>query len=154
MSTLARIEQRLTELEQRATAAVPVASTSNPDSLYNEGMQSMSDARYAVARTLFEEIVSDHTTHPLAPDAQFQIGQIYALEKNYAAAYSELEKVAQQWSNSPRAPAALVRAAAIAEEQKDIPKAREYYTQVRDRYAGTDEARQATRKLQQLPRRE
>jgi tol-pal system protein YbgF len=138
------------------TTPVAPASTGggNPDSLYNEGMLRMSDLRFSTARLIFEQLVEEHPNHEKASEAQFQIGQSYYLEKNFTAAYSELEKVAQRWAQAPRAPAALARAAAIAEEQKDIPKARAYYEQIRANYAGTDEARAAARKLQQLPRRE
>lgn len=154
MGTLTRIEARLTTLEQRGVSASAGSSGGgNPEEYFEDGMQSMSNRRFGSARAAFEPLVSEFPTHEKAPDAQYQIGESYALEKDYDSAYRELEKVAERWPDSPRARAALFRAGAVAEEQKDIPKARAYYTQVRDKYRNTDEARAAERKLSSLPRR-
>ena len=156
MGTLTRIEQRLAALEQRpASTAAPAASAGGgtAEEYYEAAMQRMSSQSWGSARALFEQLVAEFPNHEQAPNAQYHIGETYYQEKAYADAYRELEKVAQQWPTAPRASEALLRAAAIAEEQKDIARARRYYTQVRDRFSGTDEARQAQRKLQTLPRR-
>jgi tol-pal system protein YbgF len=156
MGTLTRIEQRLTELEQRSVSRGPAGAApggGTADEYYESAMQRMSSQSWGTARTLFEQLVAEFPQHEQAPNAQYHIGETYYQEKAYADAYRELEKVAKQWPTAPRASAALLRAAEIAEEQRDIPRAREYYAQVRDRYRGTDDARQAQRKLQALPRR-
>jgi tol-pal system protein YbgF len=156
MGTLTRIEQRLSAIEQRSAGAAPgVASAGGgtAQEYYEAAMQRMNSQSWGSARALFEQLVAEFPTHEQAPNAQYQIAETYYQEKAYADAYRELQKVAQQWPTAPRARQALLRAGAIAEEQKDIPRARQYYTQVRDRFSGTDEAREAQRKLQTLPRR-
>lgn len=156
MGTLTRIEQRLAALEQRSPSSAPATPPTGggtADEYYEAAMQRMTNQSWGSARALFEQLVTEFPTHERAPNAQYHIGETYYQEKAYADAYRELEKVAQQWPTAPRASEALLRAGAIAEEQKDIPRARQYYTQVRDRYSGTDEARQAQQKLQALPRR-
>jgi tol-pal system protein YbgF len=156
MGTLTRIEQRLATLEQRGASTTPSGVTAGggtADEYYDAAMQRMNSQSWGSARTLFEQLVAEFPTHEQAPNAQYQIGETYYQEKAYADAYRELEKVAQQWPSAPRAREALMRAAQIAEEQKDNARARQFYTQVRDRYSGTDEARAAQRKLQTLPRR-
>jgi tol-pal system protein YbgF len=155
MGTLTRIEQQLAALEQRSASRAPagVAGGGTADEYYESAMQRMSSQSWGTARALFEQLVTEFPDHEQAPNAQYQIGETYYQEKAYADAYRELEKVAQQWPTAPRASNALFRAGAIAEEQRDIPRARQYYAQVRDRYRGTDEGRQAERKLQTLPRR-
>jgi TolA-binding protein len=154
MGTLNRIDQRLTLLEQRP-AATPGGAASgggSADQYYQRGMASLQSSP-ALARAAFEQLVLEFPQHERAPEAQLQIGETYYLEKDFQDAYAELEKVAERWPDSAAARRALVRAAAIAEEQRDIPRARRYYTRVRDSYRGTDEAALATRKLQQLPAR-
>jgi tol-pal system protein YbgF len=157
MGTLARIEQRLTALERSGPApaggGTAPSGGGNPEQYYESGMQRMSEGSYAMARLAFEMLVREFPGHESAPAAQFQIGQTYYHEKDYDDAFRELEKVAAQWPQSDRAPAALFRAGAIAEEQNNIVKAREYYTRVRDSYRNTDEGRQAVQKLNTLPRR-
>jgi tol-pal system protein YbgF len=156
MGTLTRIEQRLAALEQRGATPPPGGVASGGGTAveyYEAAMQRMNSQSWGSARALFEQLVAEFPSHEQAPNAQYHIGETYYQEKAYAEAYRELEKVAQQWPTAPRASEALMRAGAIAEEQKDIARARQYYTQVRERYSGTDEARQAQRKLQTLPRR-
>jgi tol-pal system protein YbgF len=156
MGTLTRIEQRLAALEQRAAAPAPGAVTTGggtADEYYEAAMQRMTSQSWGSARALFEQLVTEFPAHEQAPNAQYHIGETYYQEKAYDDAYRELEKVAQQWPTAPRAREALMRAGEIAEEQKDNARARQFYTQVRDRFSGTEEARLAQRKLQALPRR-
>jgi tol-pal system protein YbgF len=152
MGTLTRIEQRLTALEQRPVGAT-VSGGGTADEYYGAGIESMNAGRPSVARPAFEALVAEFPNHERAPDAQYQIAESFYLEKEYDKAYAELEKIVQRWSELPKAREALMRAGAIAEEQKDVPKARGFYQRVVDRYRDSDEGRLAARKLTQLPRR-
>src|SRR5690606_26651134 len=107
----------------------------------------------STARLAFEQLVSEFPAHVRAPDAQFQIGESFYRDEAYDEAYEALERVAGEWQDAARAPAALFRAGAIAEERREIERARRYYTQVRERYPDTEEARQAQAKLRSLPDR-
>jgi tol-pal system protein YbgF len=138
-----------------AMAPAPAAGGSGEDArtYYELGMQKVAEGSYATARLAFEGLLSTFASDPMAPDAQFQLAETYYLEQNYDRALEELEKVPQQWPASPRAPQALLRAGVIAQERDDAPRARRYYEQVVQRYAGSDERRQAEQRLRSLPRR-
>jgi tol-pal system protein YbgF len=156
MGTLNRIEQRLAALEQRGVSSASPGPTSGgmtADEYYDAGMQKMNEGSYSTARLAFEQLVAEFPDHARAPDAQFQIGESYYRDEAYDEAYDALERVAEEWSAAPRAAAALFRAGAIAEEQREIQRARRYFTQVRERYPDTEEARQAQAKLRSLPDR-
>jgi tol-pal system protein YbgF len=156
-------EQRLAQLrEQIEQSRQPVtpppgapggaASGGDVEAMFNEGMTRLKESP-AIARVVFQQIVSDHREHARAADAQFYIGETYYAEKNYDQAYRELELVAQSFPASPKAPAALMRAGAIAEERRDVARARRYYQQVQNNFPRSDEARLARQAISRLSRR-
>lgn len=156
MGTLNRIEQRLAALEQRPVSSAAPGPTSGgmtAEQYYQTGMQKMNEGSFSTARLAFEQLVAEFPDHARAPDAQFQIGESYYRDEAYDDAYEALERVAAEWEAAPRAAAALFRAGAIAEEQRAFQRARRYFTQVRERYPETEEARQARGKLRSLPER-
>jgi tol-pal system protein YbgF len=156
MGTLNRIEQRLTELEQRSRAAPAPGPTSggmSPDEYYNAGMEKMNEGSFSTARVAFEQLVAEFHDHARAPEAQFQIGESYYRDGAWDDAYEALEQVVTQWPDSPRAAMALFRAGAIAEERRSFDRARQYYGRIREEYPDTEEARQAQSRLRSLPDR-
>jgi tol-pal system protein YbgF len=156
MGTLSRIEQRLTALEQRPAAPAPGGARTGGGSAgeyYDTGVQMMAGGSFATARMAFQQLVQEFPDHERAPDAQFQIGETFYREQQWNDAYAAMEAVAERWPQAPRARAALFRAGAIAEERREVPRARGYYNRIVQNYAGTDEARQAQARLRALPAR-
>jgi tol-pal system protein YbgF len=154
MGTLARIEQRLTVMEQRPLGA---AGTVTPgggtaEQYYATGVQKLGEGSFTAALMAFEQLVAEYPQHQRAPDAQFQLGETFYLQEQYDDAYAALEAVVERWPDTERAAAALYRAGAIAEERRDFERARAYYQRVREDYPGSDEARQAQQRLSGLPR--
>lgn len=157
MGTLNRIEQRLTNLEQRSVAQPPSGGQTSgggtAEDYYAAGIQKMNEGSFSTARLAFEQLISEFPDHPRAPDAQFQIGESFYQDEEYDDAYEALERVASEWPDAPRAAAALFRAGAIAEERGAVSRAREYYSDIRERYPSSEEARQAQARLRSLPGR-
>ncbi|HSJ09366.1 MAG TPA: tol-pal system protein YbgF [Longimicrobiales bacterium] len=153
MGSLTRLEQRLTALEQRPVSVTTGTSGGGTaEQYYAMGVQKVQEKAFSTARAAFEQLVTEFPQDARAPDAQFQIGETYVAEESLPEAFAAFEQVADRWRESPRAPAALFRAGVIAQDSRDNARARRYYTQVRERYPGTDEARQAQTRLQRLPR--
>jgi tol-pal system protein YbgF len=155
---LGQQQQRIDQI-QRDQAGRPVAVAGQggqapggdcePEVCYQLGIQKSAEGSYATARFAFLEVLRQ-PEHPLAAEAQFQIGETYYLERNFAQAMTELEKVPQQWPGSERAPHALFRAGVIAQEQNDRAKARQYYQQVVQRYPQSEVRRQAEDRLRAI----
>lgn len=150
---LNRMDQRLTAIEQRPVSSSAPDAGGDVEQYYSAGVQMMNQQAYGTARGAFEEVVARFPQHPRAAEAQYMIGETYYRDEQFNEAYAALEKVAAQWKDSPRAAEALFRAGAIAEERRDIPRARRYYTRVRDEYGSSDAAQQAQQKLRSLPNR-
>lgn len=137
---------------QPAPGPTGISSDGTAEEYYQLGLEKMGDRAYTAARTAFQQLVSEFPDDTRAPDAQFQIGELYYLDEDYDRAVRELEKVAEQWPTAERAPAALYRAGVIAQERRENGKARELFNRVVNQYSGSSEAGLARTKLRSLPR--
>lgn len=154
---LAELRARWEEQSQQFGAGPATAQTPAPtgdggeaEQLYSLGMEKLEEGATATARTAFEQIVANHSTHDLAPDAQYQIGETYFAERDYESALRELERVLELFPNSPRAAQALYRMGVISEQRGNISRAREYFTRVQAGYPTSEAARLAGDALRRL----
>jgi tol-pal system protein YbgF len=129
-----------------------VSGGGTAEEYYQLGLEKMGERAYTAARAAFQQLVSEFPEDARAPDAQFQIGELYYLADEKDLAIRELEKVAEQWPSAQRAPASLYRAGVIAQEEEQNGKARELYNRVINQYSGSSEAGLARTKLRSLPR--
>lgn len=131
----------------------PGTSSSTVQEIYDSGMGFKNARTFNAARMAFARIVTDFPTDPLAADAQFQIAETWALENKTAEAIAEFEKIPVNWpENREVAARALLRAGVVAQDARDIPKARELYRRVNDSYADTAAAAEAARRLRDIGR--
>jgi tol-pal system protein YbgF len=119
---------------------------------YQLGLEKMGERAYSASRAAFQQLVGEFPDDPRAPDAQFQIGELYYIDDEFDRSIRELERVAEQWPSSERAPAALYRAGVIAQEQEQNAKARELFNRVVNQYSSSSEAGLARTRLRDLPR--
>jgi len=117
---------------------------------YDSGMEKLAQGAFATARLAFQLVVEQFPNHPLASQAQYQIGQTYVNEGDSKRAIEALEEVEARWSGSARAPGALLQAGTLAEDMGDRAKAKELYNLVIKRYPGKPEYREATRRYNAL----
>lgn len=130
-------------------APTPTGGGSDPEQLYQLGRQHLERGNASTARQAFEALLASHSTHRLAPDAQFGIAESY-VQADPARALREFDRVQELFPSSPRAPAALFRAGVIARDRNDTARAREYFQRVVRGYPGSEEARAASEALGSL----
>ena len=154
MGRIDALESKLNSAGQAPASATPSggAADQNAAQLYARGMERLNEGSYAAARTLFQGIARQYPRDPVAADAQYQLGEVYYAEQNYSSAYTAFEAVPAGWPESVRAGEALYRAGVIAQERKDTARARRYYDQVIEQYAGSDAAKAAESRRKSLPR--
>jgi TolA-binding protein len=112
----------------------------------------MGTASFGTARASFKALIRQYHDDPLAPDAQYQIGESYAMENSYDEAYAAFAAVASEWpAATTRASEALYRAGKVAEDHRDYTNAKLYYNKVVSLYKNTDAATQAKAALRKLP---
>jgi tol-pal system protein YbgF len=135
-------------------AEVPLSPKSikpNPEDEYNEALRILNEEHsYPRARLIFNRFVSKNTTHELADDAQYWIGESYFQEKNFERAILAFNKVQVDYANGDKAPDALLKEALAFLNLGDKASARELLARVIQKYPNSSVAITATERLKSL----
>jgi tol-pal system protein YbgF len=119
-------------------------------SIYQAGLEQVDRGNAATARRAFQMVVDSFPGHPLAAEAQRQIGDTYAMERQYDEALRAFDRVVEQYQDSDAAPRALYRAGVIALERGQEDRARQYFRRVISGYPQSDARRLAEDALERM----
>ena len=158
---LDRLRAELEESNSRAqtapVAAVPGDTTRagtppapagpGPATLYRLAREQLERGSHGTARAGFQELLAQHPTSDLAPDAQYYIGESLAAEGNSAAADSVFTLVVSTYPRAPRAASALYKHGLFLQKAKRDREARQVFQSVIDKYPRSDEADLAREQL-------
>ena len=122
----------------------------NPEELFNLSLAALRRGSLTTARAGFEEFLRAFPQHPLAPDAQFHIGESYEEGDDPAPALEAYGRVLELYPNASRAPTALYRAGMIEVERGNEEQARTLLERVVSAFPESPEAPLAREQLDQL----
>lgn len=123
-------EKRITDLE----AKLAEGPQKSADDMFDEAKRVFNARNYERATDMFRAIVVKHSTHSIAPEAQyFRAESLYKM-RNYKSAIGEFQKVFDKYPRSKRADEALYRAGESAEALKWCTDARAYFGLLVQRY--------------------
>ncbi len=91
----------------------------------------------------FLDFLARHPKHPLAPAAQYWIGEAYFVQRDYRQAVVEFEKVLEHGLENPKVPDALLRTGMAWQRLRDTRRAVDLWTRVQREYPKSDAARKA-----------
>lgn len=142
----------------RAAAAPPPPPPSPPEppqdkrvgsaeNTYAAGLANFWAREYGQAVLDFVELVTRHPKHPLAPSAQFWIGEAYFRQHDYRQALSEFQKVSDWESPNPKAADALVKTGLCYGHLREESRARDAWQRVLWEFPGSPAAMEASRLL-------
>lgn len=92
----------------KAPAPPPDIKT-GPNELYQLGLDQARRGSYGAAQAAFEELLREHPTSDLAPDAQYFLAVAYDDDGKYALADSAYTRMVREHPRSPRASTALYK---------------------------------------------
>lgn len=119
-------------------------------SIYEAGLEQVNRGNAATARRAFQMVVDSFPNHPLAAEAQRQIGDTFAMERQYDEALRAFDRVVERYQDSDAAPRALYRAGVIALERGQEDRARQYFRRVISGYPQSDARRLAEDALSRM----
>lgn len=133
------------------TPAPPPVKPSPPPStrdvtaerLYASGMASFRADEHGQAVLDFTELTEKFSKHPLAPTAQYWIGEAYYRQRDFRQSLTEFQKVADLYPQGAQVPDALLKLGLCYRALRDAPRARATWEQVVRDHPGTDAALQA-----------
>jgi tol-pal system protein YbgF len=132
-----------------APAPAPAADqrSGTAEKAFASGLSSFRSREYGQAILDFLDVVTKYPKHPLAPTAQYFIGESYYLQHDYRQALIEFEKVVDWTSSNPKLPDALVRAGLCHSMLRERARAREAWLRVVREYPDAPAAAEARKLL-------
>ena len=152
-----QLEARGAEIQSTGPAApgdsAQPQGASNPsaDQMYEASLAQLRRGSTGTARLGLRELLKNYPTGQRAPDALYFIGQSFSTE-NPDSAGVYYTQVVDNYPTSPRASSALYNLGLLAERRKDVPKAKDAYQRVVQKYPQSDEAALARDRLKALGR--
>jgi tol-pal system protein YbgF len=125
--------------------------TSTEQTIYGQAFNALKAGSYSVAISGFKGFLKQYPSSPLAPNAEYWLGQAHYVNQDFAAAETDFEAVIDKWPNSSKAPAAMVDLGNTQLAQGETVKGRATLRRVVSQYPGTDAASRAQALLKQQP---
>ena len=124
--------------------------SSTEQSIYGQAFDALKAGSYSTAVSGFQSFLKQYPSSPLAPNAQYWLGEAHYVNQEYAAAGIAFQAVLDNWPSSSKAPDAMLDLGNTQLAQGKTSKGRDTLRQVATQYAGTDAAMRAQARLKQL----
>jgi tol-pal system protein YbgF len=161
----ADLERRLTAMQSAAGAAgsgggdgrvLGGSATGSGDAggdqaAYTRAFDALKSNDYNTAITRFKDFLRVYSQSTLAGNAEYWLGEAYYVMRDFESAAASFRAVGDVYPKSPKVPDALLKLGLTQVDQKKLTEAHATLTQVVQRYPGTDAAKLAANKLQNLP---
>ena len=133
----------------------PVVEAIDPEAvsaLYNDAFKDIKEGRYVDSIEKFQALIKDYPSSDLADDAVYWIAEANFVTKNTEEALQLLEFFVENYPQNRRTPDALLKTGVIYYEIGDYERARDYFTEVIDRYPASRVKFSAQRRLDKMNR--
>lgn len=146
----ADLNKRLEQQGGGAPAAGAAAATPSDQDAYASAFSTLKAGKYSDAITAFQQFLATYPKSSMADNAQYWLGESYYVTRDFQDAAAAFQAVLDHWPNSTKAPDALLKLGYTQVELKQPGQARATLASVGVRFPGTDAARLATARLQQM----
>jgi len=144
----ARLDAAEHELQQATSSAAPVQrpGTAEPDDAqraYDAAMASFRAREHGQAVLELLDFIARYPSHPLAPSAQYWIGEAYYVQRDYRQALVELQRVVEMAPSSSSAADALLKIGLAHTNLRENSRAQQAWQRVVREYPATESAGKA-----------
>jgi len=131
-------------------AAAPASSDTHVRKAYDTGLAAYRSGDYQGAIAAFDGIVKRYPRDPLAPNAQYWIGDAWFNLRDFRSAASAQQTLINSYPDSPKVPDAMLNLGSAYAAQGDGANARRAWEDLVGRYPQTDAAEKARQRLARL----
>ncbi len=117
---------------------------------YQKAYELLRNGHNNQAISAFNALIADFPASEYADNAQYWIGEAFKANQEMEPAKAAFLKVVMKYAGSPKVPDALLKLGYIEFEEKNMAKARDYFTQITAAHPQTTAAHLAAKKLQQM----
>jgi tol-pal system protein YbgF len=150
------IDTRLRKLEPPVPGGTPggdAQATPNEAKDYEAALNQFKLGKYPDAIAAFEAFLKTYPTSPLAPSAQYWIGNSYFAKRDYKSALAAQQKVLSGWPDNPKAADAMLNIASSQEALGDRRGAQKTLGDLIQKYPASTAAASAKQRLERAARR-
>jgi tol-pal system protein YbgF len=150
---MGRVEGKLDEVmgrfQQMAQKPAAPAAPAGPDpnQLYDEAAQDLTQGRYSMALRGFRDFIQRFPTGELSDNAQYGVGECFFAQSMFDSAATEYALVGDKYPDGDRVPAALYKLALSQEKLKQTAEAKKTLNDLIKRYPLSGEAQLARERL-------
>ncbi len=138
---------RFQQMSQRVPPAVSAPAQGDPNQLYDQAAQDLTQGRYALALQGFREFVRRYPAAELADNAQYGVGECFFAQSQFDSAATAYARVEEGWAQGDRVPAALYKLALSRERLGQKDAAKKTFEDLVRRFPNSGEAQLARERL-------
>ena len=149
------IDTRLRKLEQPKEQAGTAETSASPAETkgYEAALNQFKLGNYPMAISAFQGFLVTYPSSPLAPSAQYWIGNAYYAQRDFKNAIAAQQKLLTAWPDSSKAPDAMLNMASSQEASGDRSGARKTLEALLQKYPTSSAAASAKQRLASGSRR-
>ena len=150
---MGRLEGKLDEVmgkfqsASQRSATPGAAGAGDPNQLYDQASQDLTQGRYALALRGFRDFLERHPQVELSDNAQYGIGESFFAQSVFDSAALEYAKVEERYPKGDRVPAALYKLGLSRERQGKTADAKKIFEDLVKRFPNSGEAQLARERL-------
>ena len=118
--------------------------------LYQAAYETLRNGHNTRAISAFKALLSKFPDGEYADNSLYWLGEAYKVNQDFNSSKAAFSKIVTHFGGSTKVPDALLKLGYIEFEQNNIPKARDYLTQVTTSYPASPAADLATEKLMEI----
>jgi len=148
-SKLDEVMGRFQQISQRVPppVAAPAPAQGNPNQLYDQASQDLTQGRYALALQGFRDFVRRFPAGELSDNAQYGVGECFFAQSRFDSAAVEYGRVEAGWPQGDRVPAALYKLALSRERLGQAEPAKKTFEDLVKRFPNSGEAQLARERI-------
>jgi tol-pal system protein YbgF len=138
---------RFQQISQRTTPPSPAPQQGDPNQLYDQAAQDLTQGRYALALQGFRDFVRRYPAAELADNAQYGVGECFFAQSQFDSAATEYARVESGWAQGDKVPAALYKLALSRDRLGQKDAAKKTFEDLVKRFPNSGEAQLARERL-------
>ncbi|TMQ62685.1 MAG: tol-pal system protein YbgF [Candidatus Eisenbacteria bacterium] len=136
---------RFQQVSQRAAPAAPTGG--NPNQLYDQAAQDLTQGRYGLALQAFRDFVKRFPDAELSDNAQYGIGECFFAQSVFDSAATEYGRVESMFPKGDKVPAALYKLALCQDRLGQKAASKSTFEDLVKRFPNSGEAQLARERL-------
>jgi tol-pal system protein YbgF len=146
---------RFTQVSQRQGSSSPGGASTGgePNQLYDQAAQDLTQGRYALALNEFREFLQKYPSLELSDNAQYGVGECFFAQSLFDSASVAYRRVDSQYPTGDKVPAALYKLGLSQEKLKQTDAAKKTFEDLVKRFPNSGEAQLARERIGTTKRR-